>query len=559
MDGAARERQLRWLMVLRVVTVTTLLVSVLAVELLLGTGGLLRPLFALAALAYGMVLLYAVLDRWFAGRDGFVWLQLVGDALVISGFVGITGGMGSPMSFLYLVPVLLGAVSLYRRGALGMAAACWLCYAVVATSGFRWPMGGGPALGGVRGGSFELAYALLVHAIAFGVVGWLGAYLAERLRLTGRQLAERSGAVARLQALNENIIESIQSGLITTDLEGRIRFVNRGAVELTGFPPERWLGEPVHEFFGCGEEFLAQVRAALRTQRRVRIERRFRRADGVRILLGIAASQLFDRAQRPLGLIFIFQDLTEIEALEREVRLKERMAALGEMAAGMAHELRNPLAAIRGAVQYLGGQLPQGDEARELMEIILRESERLEHAIRDFLTFARPGRFAPERTDLARLLEQNVRLLQKSPWCTARHRIELDCATQPLWCEVDPNRMKQVFWNLSTNALKAMPGGGRLRIAVAPAGDEEVEIAFIDEGRGMNMEELEHYFQPFRSGFDEGTGLGTAIVFRLVQEHRGKVDVASEPGAGTTVRVRLPRRTAACPTAYPAAAAGGRL
>jgi two-component system sensor histidine kinase PilS (NtrC family) len=229
------------------------------------------------------------------------------------------------------------------------------------------------------------------------------------------------------------------------------------------------------------------------------------------------------------------------------------MEALGQMAAGMAHELRNPLAAISGSVQYLKGDLKPGGETLELMDIILRESQRLDQTIRDFLTFARPGKFSPQPCDIVRLLEDHLKLLRKSREFTGAHRVETRYAAEEIRCDVDANRMKQVFWNLSTNALKAMPEGGALTISVAPdAAGNEVVVAFSDEGIGMDERARDGYFQPFRSAFDEGTGLGAAIVYRLVEEHGGRIDVDSVPGRGTTIRIAVPRDRGG-PTAAPGA------
>jgi two-component system sensor histidine kinase PilS (NtrC family) len=536
------ERQLRWLMILRIVTVTTLLISAFAIELLARPGQSLRPLFGLAGAAYGLALLYATLDRWLLGSRAFVYLQLVGDALLVSWFVGITGGLDSPMSFLYLLPIGVASLFEYRRGGLSLAVISWSLYTALVLFGAR-NLPGGWILGApLEREPGRVGYFLVVHLVGFVAVALLCSYLSERVRTQGRELDERRGAVARLQALNENIIESIHSGLVTTDLAGRIRFMNRGGVEITGYSAEEVDGRNVRELFSLEEGALSETRALALAKRRVRFERRFQRRDGYEIYLGVALSSLQDRSGAPLGYIFIFQDLTEIHALEQEVRLKERMAALGEMAAGMAHELRNPLAAISGAVQYLKGDLRPGGETLELMDIILRESQRLDQAIRDFLMFARPGIFAPQRSDLVRLLEENLKLLRKSAEFRPSHRVETRFGSDELWCDIDPNRMKQVFWNLATNALKAMPDGGTLTIeaAAAPGGDR-VEICFADEGIGMDERALEGYFQPFRSSFAEGTGLGAAIVYRLVEEHGGKIALESGPGEGTRVRIQLPR------------------
>ncbi len=542
MNRADAGRQIRWLMTLRVVTVTTLLICAFTIELLLKTGATVRPLFMLAAVAYGMVLAYAAADRWLAGRTSFVYGQLIGDAAMVTAFVGITGGIDSPMSFLYVIPIGVACVLEYRRGGLALAGASWAMYAALVLGGDRFLPLGRLVEPSADREPWRVSYFLLAHGVAFVTVAVLASYLSERVRAQGKELVERSGAVARLEALNENIIESIHSGLVTTDLAGRIRFMNRGGSDITGLAPAAVLERPLEDVFGLGPGFLREVRTGLVARRRIRFERDWVGPSGRRIFLGFAVSSLHDRAGSPLGYILIFQDLTEIQALEQEVRLKDRMAALGEMAAGMAHELRNPLAAISGAVQYLRAERQPPEETAELMDIILRESNRLDQAIRDFLTFARPGTFAPERCDVVRLIEDSVKLLRKSREILPGHRVVTNYADASVWCDLDPNRMKQVFWNLATNALKAMPSGGTLAVSVAAgARGEPLEIVFADDGIGMDEEAKRGYFQPFRSSFEGGTGLGAAIVYRLVEEHGGRIQVDSEPGRGTRVRIQIPR------------------
>lgn len=533
------EHQLRWMMAVRLVIVTTMLFSAFVIELAFRPAESLRPLFVLAATAYGAALLWAFADRWFAGRRGFLFAQLTGDALIVTFFVQITGGPDSPMSFLYLLPVAVAATAFPHSGAAAFAAVCWGCYAALTTVGPRLlptTQAQAPAPG-------HVIYMLVSHGVAMLAVGLLAASLAQRVREQGHELVERRGTVARLQALNENIIESINSGLLTTDQTGRVNFINRGGTEIIGLDQAAVEGRAVGDVLQLGGDFMLDCRRKLATFRRFRFERWFSRGDALRLFIGIAVSDLYDKTGRPLGHIFIFQDLTEIHALEQEVRLNERMAALGEMAAGMAHELRNPLAAISGSVQYLKGDLrPQG-ETLELMDIILRESQRLDRAIHDFLTFARPGDFDPERVDLTRVIDDCVRLLRNSPEFEARHDLRTSFETESMDCDADADRLKQVFWNLATNALKAMPGGGRLSIDVRwRDGGERVEVSFADEGSGMDEAALARYFQPFSSSFPKGTGLGAAIVYRLVEEHKGKITLDSAPGAGTRVRIVLPRR-----------------
>ena len=542
MSRVERERQLRWLMTLRVVIITTLLIGAFSIELILRPADTLRPLFMLAAAAYGMVLFYALLDRWLTGTYTFIVLQLIGDALIITSFVGITGGIDSPMSFLYLLPISVASMLLYRRGGMVLAGVCWALYGTLVLFGPGWSIFGVPVSFSAHRDPARVVYFLVAHLVAMFAFALLSSYLSERLRVQGRELDERTGAVAQLKALNENIIGSINSGLITTTLGGQINFLNRGGMQILGLDTGRVEGRSVEELFGLDCGYLQEIRRRLLDDRRIRFERYFDTPDRRRIYLGIAASNLHDRAGSPLGFLFIFQDLTDIQALEQEVRLKERMAALGEMAAGMAHELRNPLASISGAVQYLKGDLRPDGETLELMDIILRESQRLDQTIGDFLTFARPGQFAPEYCDLVRLLKNHIRLLEKSSEFKSAHRIDTRFGAERIECYVDPNRMKQVFWNLATNALKAMPGGGTLSICVElHDSGTRMEIGFTDQGTGMDERQLERYFQPFSGSFEKGTGLGAAIVYRLVEEHGGKVRLESFAGGGTQVRLSLPR------------------
>jgi two-component system sensor histidine kinase PilS (NtrC family) len=536
------ERHLRWLMTVRVAIVTTLLISAFSIELLFKPADSLRPVFLLAAVSYGMVLLYAVLDRWLRGTRGFIVLQLVGDAFVITLFVQITGGLDSPMSFLYLLPISFASMVLYRSGALILAGVCFAAYCGLIVYNAAAALIGTGAAGALARQPGRVTYFLVAHLVAMVAVALLSAYLSERLRSQNRELVERRGTVARLQALNENIIESINSGLLTTTLGGRINFINRGGTEIVGLRQDDVEDRPVETELQLAPGTVQEIRQRLLTERRHRFEQWFETPDGRRIFLGVAVSNLYDKIGRPLGYIFIFQDLTEIQALEQAARLRERMAALGEMAAGMAHELRNPLAAISGAVQYLKADLrPQG-ERLELMDIILRESQRLDRAIRDFLTFTRPGPFAAEPTDVARLVQDGLKLLRKSQECSGKHRIVTRFASPRMECEVDPNRLRQVFWNLATNALKAMPDGGTLTIDAGwIAEGEGVTLSFTDDGMGMDEREQALYFQPFNSSFREGTGLGAAIVYRLVEEHGGRIQLESGKGRGTCVRIELPR------------------
>jgi two-component system sensor histidine kinase PilS (NtrC family) len=244
-----------------------------------------------------------------------------------------------------------------------------------------------------------------------------------------------------------------------------------------------------------------------------------------------------------LGYLITFQDVTQIKKLERDARMQQRLAAVGEMAAGIAHEIRNPLASMSGSIQILRHELPLTVEQEQLMDIVLRESERLNTTIRSFLAYARPQRFAIARFDVRRALNDTALLLRNSAELGAGHSIDVDLPERELWYEADEGQIKQIIWNLATNGLRAMPDGGRLvlRASLEPVSDGVI-IAVQDHGVGIPADELDRLFQPFQGTFAKGTGLGLAIVHRIVTDYHGEIHVSSQPGVGTTVSVSLPAR-----------------
>jgi two-component system sensor histidine kinase PilS (NtrC family) len=248
--------------------------------------------------------------------------------------------------------------------------------------------------------------------------------------------------------------------------------------------------------------------------------------------------------------LFAFQDVTDIKKLERDARLRQRLAAVGEMAAGIAHEIRNPLASMSGSIQILRHELPLTEEQAQLMDIVLRESERLNDTIRSFLAYARPQRFSIARLDVRRVLNDAALLLRNSSEVLEGHLIEVRVPTTEVVFEGDENQIRQIVWNLATNGLRAMRNGGRLTLgAQVEGGDdssqESVVLDVADEGVGIPADELDAIFQPFRGTFSKGTGLGLAIVHRIVSDYGGEIHVSSTPGLGTTVSVRLPVKTVA--------------
>jgi two-component system sensor histidine kinase PilS (NtrC family) len=272
-----------------------------------------------------------------------------------------------------------------------------------------------------------------------------------------------------------------------------------------------------------------------------RVEYAFTRTDGRQIELGISTAILLT-PRGESGFVITFQDVTEARRQEREARMQQRLAAVGEMAAGIAHEIRNPLASMSGSIQILRQELPLTDEQGQLMDIVIRESERLNETIRSFLAYARPQRQSMRYMDVRQVITDTATLLQNSPERCESHRIAVDVPADAVMLQADEAQIRQIVWNLATNGLRAMPSGGRLTLAVTPPAGEapHVVISVSDQGVGIAPEELEGIFQPFRGSFERGTGLGLAMVHRIVSDYSGEVKVSSTTGAGTTVQVRFP-------------------
>jgi two-component system sensor histidine kinase PilS (NtrC family) len=379
-----------------------------------------------------------------------------------------------------------------------------------------------------------------LNLIAIFAVAVLSGHLAERIRRGERDLANATKDLADYRLFNDRIIESMRSGLVTTDLQGQIVTFNRAAEEITKYKASEVRGRNIFAIFGDIEKQIEVGLESIRTRSRLpRFDIGCRTADGREIHLGFSVAPLVDEAENSRGYLLTFQDLTEVMELEREVRRQERLAAVGKMAAGLAHEIRNPLASMRGSVQVLASELALMPEQSQLMEIVLRESDRLNRIVTDFLTYARPPRMERTIVELVGLLSETMALLRNSPELKAEHRLVEKYPDHLVRYNGDPNQIRQVFWNLSRNAIQAMPLGGELRVSLQAKEGSDVIITFGDTGSGMSREQKERLFEPFNSS-SGGTGLGMAIVYQLMRDHNGKVAVESEEGKGTRISIKLP-------------------
>ena len=382
---------------------------------------------------------------------------------------------------------------------------------------------------------------LFVHSGAFVVTAALASYLAEQLRATGERLAESESDLAVITALHEAIVDSMTSGLVTLDRAGGVTYVTRAAEQMIGLTEAQARGRPVAELLPAVQPNAGRDEIAVENAR------------GERLRVGYSSFPLSGRDGQVIGSAVIFQDLTRLRAMEEAVQRTERLADLGRVAAGLAHELRNPLASMSGSIELLRAASPAGEDDRRLMDIVLREAERLNGLVSEFLQFARPPPLRRQLADLATVLEETVRVFRHDPGAAG---LVIEAALAPAPADCDPGQMRQVAWNLLVNAAQALAEagrGGRIRVASRAEGAEAV-LEVEDDGPGIAAADQERIFLPFHTTKDRGTGLGLATVHRIVDAHGGRVTVASRPGEGARFTVRLPAPAAA---AEPAGEATG--
>ncbi len=492
------------------------------------------PLFNLIALS--LTVLYLI--WWQSKRQVRIqlYLQIGMDLVLTTMLVAYTHGIESSFLSFYLLIIIYCSLTLGRNGGMVGAALSTILYAGTIIAIHLDILGfDGPNMN-TRLATFRIS----ANALGFWAIAFLGNYLHQRLQAIEFELKEKIDSLKQLQRLNEHIVSSIRSGLITTDLQGRIAVFNSAARELTGRDPREMLDKPVQQLFGGSFWTRILNTDLLRNARPLRHEEWIAVPGGKMHYLGFSVSPLLDHNQKLLGYIISFQDLTEIIRLEEEVRLKDRMAAIGRMAAGIAHEIRNPLTAMRGSVEILRSHANLPDTDERLLSILIRESDRLNKFVEDFLNFARPRVYAKHPIDLVPVLRDSVTLLRNSPEIRERYRVNLNTDAQAIRILGSADQLNQVFWNLAQNAIRAMPNGGDLSISIRRIPNGIGQIVFQDNGIGMSPEERDQIFQPFHSGFAGGLGLGLSIIFRIMEDHQGKISFESEKGKGTKVHLDFP-------------------
>jgi len=521
---------LAWLVKVRILILTFLLAIQLAVAHLTPAPLPVRLFVSTILLWFALSIFYTVLLSFWQEHRLQAALQVLTDLALVSLVVHETGGWDSSLNFLYPLIIIVAGILLPRVWAHLVAALAFILYGTVLELNYYGLV---KSYCTTHPELKTLQAIIFVNLFAYVAIAYLAGLLTTKLRQARVQLRNASGALENLQILHENIIQSISSGLITTGLDGRITLVNSAAQKLLECTPDQLLSKPVNRLFldplpnAESQQTHAEVRFDTATA--------FRKTVRVRV----ATLNVPDRG--PLGYVYALDDLTEIRRLEREVRLQDRLAAVGRLAAAIAHEIRNPLTSIAGSVSMLSGIPEMNAEHRQLLDIVTRESQRLNGIITDFLAYSRGKQYRFEKTDLVPLLEDTLTLMRHR--MTAENTgilIESRFDVREAWTLADGDKIKQVFWNFGENAVRAMRNGGTLKVAIERLKDDW-QVSFADTGTGMTPQQTEKIFEPFQSNFEGGTGLGLAVVYQIVQAHEGKVWARSKPEQGTTFVLRLRR------------------
>ena len=552
MHSISDERNwLTWLVKVRILILMVLLAIELAVIRLTPSPLPVLPFLTGMVLWFVLSLFFLFLVSVWSEHRLQAILQVLSDLAMVTLVVHLTGGIDSSLNFLYPLVIVVACMLLPRVWGYLSAALAFILFGTILELDYYLVI---PSYSSSHPKLKALQVVIFVNLFAYFAIAYLAGLLMSKLRQVDVQLKDASGALENLQALHENIVQSMSGGVITTGLDGRITLVNRAAQQLLEISEAELRGRSVGDLFQDPLPHFGTARA--------HAEVRYMTVNRFHKTFRVMVSALNVSERGDLGFVYSFDDLTEIRRLEREVRMQDRLAAVGRLAAAIAHEIRNPLTSIAGSVSMLSDAPALNSEERHLLQIVIRESDRLNNIITDFLAYSRGKQYRFERVNLIPLLQDTLTLLEHR--LTAENagiKLERSFPKSEAWVLADGDKLKQVFWNFCENAVRAMKKkGGRLTVALAERGPDW-EMSFADTGPGINPQQTEKIFEPFQSNFEGGTGLGLAIVYQIVQAHEGKVWARSEVGKGASFVMRLRRleHGAAGGTSSASASAGAAL
>jgi two-component system sensor histidine kinase PilS (NtrC family) len=554
--GSELHRRLQLSLLLRVIMVTFLLGATVVIQFTQTQRFITIPLVAiyiLSAVTYFVTLLSVVALRFHKRLIALAYLQILWEIFFVTCLIYVTGAIESIFSFLYLLAVIVGGTLQYRLGSFLAAFFGTLAYGLLLAS---MEAGWVPPLIGPyeHVGWIEVFYVVSINLAAMFGMAVLSSYLTEKLRTTGNELQETMHDRDTLEALNDNIVRSLSSGLLTLDLEGRIMSFNQAAEKITGRDKATAVGKMAGEIFPQLGQIMA-LDPALRASLASRHEIKWDRSPAQTLNLEFRISPLRAAGDELLGTMVIFNDISEVRQMEERLRKADRLAAVGKLAAGIAHEIRNPLASISGSIQVLDHDLDLDQTSRRLMRIVVRETDRLNSLITDFLLYARPEPRSIEQVRLDHLIPEMIEIYHNRTDIPANIKWQVRVDNSVI-VETDPKLLQQIFWNLLNNAIQAMPEGGDLAVRAyydGAAGDggngmgngaprqNIVVIEVEDSGIGIPPENKERIFDPFFTTRDQGTGLGLSTVYRIVEAMNGVIAVEDgREQRGTRFVIKIP-------------------
>lgn len=486
---------------------------------------LVHSIYFLIGFFYVATIIYALLLDRIRNLTAFAYVQLIADVVFETILVYVTGGIQSPFSFTIGLTIIASSIVLNKRAGFIIATVSSIFYGTLLNLLlYGLITSGGEGFVSEK----EYFYKIFVHVIFFYLTAYLSGYLSSRLEKTVQKLEETDLDLRDLEFFNREVIEGMPSGLLTTDISGKVMLFNPPAERIFGTNRDSIIGRRIDSVL----PFLPFPFDEGRKEETITIK-------GSQKKIGLTISPMKGAAENTKGFIVVFQDLTEIKRLETEIKQKEKWAAIGELSSNIAHEIRNPLASLKGSIEMLKEDSVPKNYKERLMDIALSEMNRLNRIITDFLTYSRPAPPEFEKFDLHRLLDETSELLNNVEQ-NGKHVVIKKNFFDTLEVEADPHKMRQVFWNLGINAIEAIPDGGELIISTADK-DGFAEITFQDFGEGIEEKNIENIFYPFFTTKEQGTGLGLAIAYRIIEEHNGRMNVKSSPGIGTTFEIILPK------------------
>ena len=497
-------------------------------------------IFLITALLLSVV--YYILLEFAPNVELQTLVQMVLDVFLVTWLLWQTGDATSPYFPLYVLLIGVSGSLLNANSTVFISAFSGFCYTVLSllvSQSVVYSFSGSEP-------PSRIVQIIALNDVALLVVGLLAARLSERRRIK-RELQETTANFEDLTVLHQRILQSVRSGLITCDLEGGIREFNQAAEKITGYRKDRMVGGSIYDLFG--DEIRPQIQLCIQPPEsegfmpdhfEAAIRRNGKSGPQGRTAVVVSPVPLTTRTGEKYGLILSFQDVTKIRSMEESLRTADRLAAVGRMAAGLAHEIRNPLGSMGSAVEYLQGKLEPASPEESVLKVVQKESERLNRIITDFLEYARPREAIREKIDIRRPIEETITLLNIGPETDDARSIEFARPDEPVFITVDEEKLKQVFWNLLRNSLVAIGEGGTVVVTIDELKGSWVRVTVEDDGTGMDDETLSHIFEPFSTG-SSGTGLGLPIAHKIILEHGGRMDVFSRKDEGTRVLIELPQ------------------